>query len=170
MNYSRKTIITAMLALFVLATGWSQKFGHINSQQLLIESPLVKAADAELETYQKNLITKGQTLLTKFESDYQAYVSEREAGTLSQIQIQQRETALQASQQGIQKYEQEVQQKIGMKREELYKPILEKVKVAMDQIGKEESYTMIFDTSTNGLLFAMDSENLLDKVKAKLGW
>lgn len=170
MNYSKKTIITALLAVFVMATGWSQKFGHINSQQLLIESPLVKAADTKIQTYQADLISKGEAMVKKFEAEYQTYVKDREAGTLSQIQIQQRESGLQATQQTIQKYEVEIQQKLAMKREELYKPILDKVKIAMDAIGKDGGYAMIFDTSTNGLLFAMEGEDLLGKVKTKLGW
>jgi len=170
MNYSKKTIITALLAVFVMATGWSQKFGHINSQQLLIESPLVKDADSQIESYQTSLISKGETMVANFEKEYQAYVADREKGILSQIQIQQRESGLQATQQSIQKYELEVQQKLAVKREELYKPILDKVKVAMEEIGKDGGYTFIFDTSTNGLLFAMESENLMNKVKGKLGW
>jgi len=39
----------------------------------------------------------------------------------------------------------------------------------VDQIGKEEGYTMIFDTSTGGLLFADETKDLLAKVKSKLG-
>ena len=170
MNNSKKAIITVMMAVLVVATSWAQKFGHINSQQLLVESPLVKVADAQITEYQNTLVSKGETMVKKFEGEYEAYAKDREAGILSQIQIQQRESALQASQQSIQKYEQEVQQKLAMKREELYKPILDKVKVAIDEMGKSGGYTMIFDTSTNGLLFAMEGEDLLAKVKAKLGW
>jgi len=159
-----------MMAILVVATSWSQKFGHINTQQLLVESPLIKDADTKITDYQNTLITKGQEMVKKFEGEYESYVKDREAGILSQIQIQQRETALQATQQSIQKYEQEVQQKLAIKREELYKPILDKVKVTLDQLGEAEGYTMIFDTSTNGLLFAVEGEDLLQKVKTKLGW
>ncbi|MDF1694728.1 MAG: OmpH family outer membrane protein [Saprospiraceae bacterium] len=171
MNYSKKTILTFFLAAFVMvATTTAQKFGHINSQQLLVESPLVKQADAELKTFQEGLITKGQTMVSTFEKGYNAYVAEVQAGGLSKVQMSQRESELAKSQEAIQRYEVEVQQKIAVKREELYKPILDKAKVAIDAIGKEGSYTMIFDTGTNGLLFAEESEDLLPKVKAKLGW
>jgi len=171
MNYSKKTIITFMLAAFAMtSTLFAQKFGHINSQQLLIESPLVKKADEQLKVYQDGLISKGKDMVTAFEASYKKYVAEVEAGGLSKIQMGQREAELGKSQEAIQKYEVEVQQKIAMKREELYKPILDEAKVAIDAIGKEGSYTMIFDTGTNGLLFAVEGEDLLPKVKAKLGW
>ena len=171
MNYSRKTIITFILAAFVMASSsFAQKFGHINSQQLLAESPLVKEADVTLKAFQDDLIGKGQAMVAKFEASYQKYVSEVEAGGLSKVQMSQREAELGASQQAIQKYEVDVQQKIAKKREELYKPILDKAKVAIDEIGKAGTYTMIFDTGGNGLLFAVEGEDLLTKVKAKLGW
>lgn len=167
---TKKVIITAVIALFIISTSWAQKFGHINSQQLLVESPLVKDADKKITDFQNTLIAKGESMVKKFETEYETYVKDREAGILSQIQMQQRESGLQATQQSIQKYEQEVQQKLAIKREELYKPILDKVKVAIDNLGKSGEYTMIFDTSTNGLLFAMEGEDLLAKVKANLGW
>ncbi len=171
MNYSKKTFTTLFLALFAFTSmTLGQKFGHINSQQLLVESPLITNADSKLVTYQEILVTKGKAMVSAFETSYAAYAKDREAGTLSQIQIQQRESELTATQQEIQKYEIEVQQKLAMKREELYKPILDKVKVVMDAIGRDESFTMIFDTSTNGLLYAVDGEDLMAKVKAKLGW
>jgi outer membrane protein len=171
MNYSKKSLITFVLATFVLVTTtFAQKFGHINSQQLLIESPLVKAADTKLKTFQEGLIASGQNMVQKFEMDYNNYVAEVEAGGLSKVQMGQREAELGKAQEAIQKYEIEVQQKIANKREELYKPILDKAKIAIDEIGKEGKYTMIFDTGTNGLLFAVQGEDLLPKVKAKLGW
>jgi len=171
MNYSKKTIITFMLAAFVMtSTAFAQKFGHINSQQLLVESPLVKDADAKLKVFQDDLIKTGQGMVQIFEADYKKYVAEVDAGGLNKIQMGQREAELGKSQEAIQKYEVEVQQKIGKKREELYKPILDQAKIAIDAIGKDGNYTMIFDTGTNGLLFAVEGEDLLPKVKTKLGW
>ena len=171
MNYSKKTILTTFLAAFVVLSSISaQKFGHINSQQLLVESPLVKEADAALKVFQDDLISKGQAMVANFEAEYTNYVAEVQAGSLNKVQMSQREAELAKAQEAIQKYEVEVQQKIALKREELYKPILDQAKVAIDEIGKAGNFTMIFDTGTNGLLFAETSEDILPQVKAKLGW
>jgi len=83
MKNSKKALITLMMAIFVVATSWSQKFGHINTQQLLVESPLVKEADAKITEYQTTLISKGQEMVKKFEGEYEAYVKDREAGILT---------------------------------------------------------------------------------------
>jgi len=170
MNYSKKTVLSFLFAVLCMTTMFAQKFGHINSQQLLMDSPMVKEADEALKVYQGDLITKGQDMVKKFETSYQQYVTDVDAGTLNKVQMGKREEELARSQEAIQKYEIEVQQKIAKKREELYAPILEKAKIAIDEIGKEGSYTMIFDTGSNSIVYAPESEDILLKVKAKLGW
>jgi len=160
-----------LLAVFLTASTsiFSQKYGYINSAELLVGLSDVKAADASLETYQKQLVAKGQQMVQTFEKKYKTVSEEVQKGTLSQIQIQQKEAELQTEQQSIQKYEVEVQQKLATKREELYKPILDKVKDVIVAHGKSEGYTMIFDTSTGGLLHAAESDNLMTIIKGKLG-
>lgn len=160
-----------LLAAFVLAgtSAFSQKYGYINSAELLVGLSEVKAADSSLETYQKQLIAKGEQMVKTLQTNYQTVAAEVQSGTLSQIQIQQKEQTLQKEQEAIQKYEIEVQQKIAKKREDLYKPILDKVKDVIIAHGKAEGYTMIFDTSTGSLLHASESDNLMSVIKGKLG-
>ena len=86
-----------------------------------------------------------------------------------QMQQQQKEGALAMEQQKIQEYEYEVQTLVTQKREELYAPILEKVRVTIEQIGKDEGYTMIFDSSAGGILSADEGDDILSLVKTKLG-
>ena len=68
-----------------------------------------------------------------------------------------------------QQFETVIQQLVQAKREELLKPILDKVDVAIKAVGKEGGYLYIFDTSTGATLYALESEDVLPKVKAKLG-
>lgn len=159
-----------MMVFLSLNTVSAQKFGYLNSQQLLVEFPEVASADKNLETYQKQLLAKGETMVKAFETEYKAYMDMVNNGTLSKVQMQQKEGQLTSKQQEIQKYEVEVQEKLLKKREELYKPILDKVQSAIDAIGKDEGYTMIFDTSTGALLHAVDSEDITSKVKSRLGF
>lgn len=157
-------------AFFLASTSaFSQKYGYINSAELLVGLSEVKSADSSLDTYQKQLLAKGEQMVQTFQKKYQTVAEEVQKGTLSQIQIQQKEQELQTEQQTIQQYEVEVQQKLATKREELYKPILDKVKDVIVAYGKAEGYTMIFDTSTGGLLHADDGDNLMTIIKGKLG-
>jgi outer membrane protein len=164
-----KKIFFLLTILSSSIIGFSQKFGYVNSQELLLSIPEVKAADTELETFQKQLMAIGQTKVKDFEAEYKKYGEDAQKGILSQVQTQAKETELMAKQEEIQKYEYEVQSKLGTKREELYKPLLDKVKAAIDAYGKENSYTMIFDSSAGTILHAIESDNLLAPLKLKLG-
>ncbi len=164
-----KRMIGSALVVLLAISVQAQKFGYLDSAALLSELPAVKAADSEIETYQKQLITSGQAKVKALETKVQEYAKQAEQGLLSQVQMQQKEAELAEEQQAIQQYEVEVQNKILKKREELLGPILDNVKKAVEAVGKENGYTMIFDTATGTLLHAQDSDNVMALVKAKLG-
>ena len=166
---TKSYLLSLLMTCAVVTMGISQKYAYINSTELLLGMPQVKAADSQLETYQKSLISKGESMVKAFEAEYNKYVTAAQGGTLTGLQMQQRESALGQQQQEIQKYEQEVQLLIGTKRDELYKPILDKVKAVVEQVGKDSGYTMIFDRSVGGIIFAIDADNIMSEVKTKLG-
>ena len=155
--------------LFTAAHLAGQKFGHLNSTQIIASLPEVKAADSEIESYQKQLVDRGQAMVKEFEAAYAAYGEKANKGELSAVQMQQEEAKLNAQNQQIQQYEVEVQQLLITKRQEVYQPILDKVQQVVNQIGKEEGYTMIFDTANGAIVFVPEGEDLMTKVKAKLG-
>ncbi len=164
-----KYILTLVVVLAVTTFSNAQKFGYLNSNELLILHPDVKSTDAKLEAYQKQLLEKGQQMASTFQTNYQNYVQEVEAGKLSKIQMQERENSLTQEQNKIREYEMEMQQKLLQKREELYKPILEKIQTAINQVGKENNYSFIFDSGAGAVIFAQESDNVLNLVKEKLG-
>ena len=67
----------------------------------------------------------------------------------------------------IQEFQQSADDKMGKKRQELFKPILDKAQKAIKDVGSEGGYDYIFDGGQ--LLYAKDSENIVPAVKAKLG-
>lgn len=169
-----KKFTKLFLLLFILAasisTSFAQKYGHLNTGNLLEQMTEVKSADSEMEAYQKQLITKGEEMAKAFEAKYRKFAGEVQQGIHSPVQQQKLETELQKEQQAIVDYEQEVRQKVAQKREQLLGPILDKVNTAISNVGKEQGYAMIFDSSIpNVLLFVEDADDVIGKVKAKLG-
>ena len=146
----------------------AQKFGYVNSQELLVSLPQIKTADTEIETFQKTLMDKGQKMVSEFETEYKAYMEEANKGLLSKVQMQQKEEVLTGKQQSIQSYEQEVQAQLTTKRGSPYKPILDQVTNTIKTYGKTNEYTLIFDTSTGNILHALDTDNLFEVIKAEL--
>lgn len=153
---------------FTLSTAFAQKFGHINSSNLLELLPETKVANSELEGYKIQLEKALEAKVKAFEAEVQVYITERP--TLAPKVAQEKEAALAQKEQDLYKERQEGEQKVMQKREELLKPIFEKADTAIKAIGKEGGFQMIFDSSTfNVLLFAEDSADIMPLVKAKLG-
>ena len=73
-------------------------------------------------------------MVKDFEQRYQQVSTQYNAGELSQIQLQQVESELNAERQKIAEYEQQISQQLAEKREQLYKPILDKVKTVLKDI------------------------------------
>ena len=165
----RKLFFVAILSLLTAGL-FAQKVGHVNTGLLLEGLSEVNAANSQLETFQKDLVAKGQTMVKGLQTEYDAFVVEAQKGTMAPKIQQEKQAALQKKQQEIAQYEQEVQSKILAKQEELLKPILERVQNAITAVGKEGGYLFIFDVSVpNTILFADEPLDVTNAVKAKLG-
>ncbi len=162
------TVALFAAAYFVFTPSMeAQKFGYINSGEILNALPEVKQADANLEAYQKQLQKSGQKMVDQFQKDYEAIQKKVEAGTLSPKQQEEEAAKLQQRQVEIQQYQQDMAQKLEAKRNTLLKPIYDKVDVAIKAVAKEGGYQFIFEQGV--LLYADESQDVSAKVKAKLG-
>jgi outer membrane protein len=166
-----KKITLVFVALFaILGSLTAQKYGHLNYGNLLSAMPAVKDADKQLEDFQKALVTKGEEMSTKLKEGYLAYLKDQQSGNFSPAKLQERQAQLEAEQAGIQSYEETVRKQIAEKREQLLKPILDRVNNAIQEVSKEKGYALVFDTSSfNAVLFAKESEDILPLLKPKLG-
>ena len=146
------------------------KYGHLNYGNLLDQIPEVKSGDTQLATFRDQLVKQGQDRMNKWQEDVQAYQQKAQAGSMTAVQMKEAEAKLGKEQQAIAAFEQEVLQKVAKKREDLLRPILDKVDAAVKSVGKENGYGMIFDTSLfNFILSADESEDVMPMVKKKLG-
>jgi len=163
--------ISFLLCAFAFMTTnlQAQKFGYVFSMQILAEFPETKQADANLETLQKQLQKQFEGMYADAQRKAQQFQADFESGKLSPLQQQEAQTTMQAEEKKIVEFQQEIQDKIGKKRDELYGPILEKVDTAIKAVAKEDGLTMVFNADTQVLLYADESTNITDKVKSKLG-
>ena len=147
-----------------------KKYGHLNYGNLLEQVPELKSGDKQLATYRDQLIKQGQARAEKWKKDVETFQHKQQAGELTGLQIKQGQERLAKEQQAIAALEQEVIQKVTKKREQILKPILDKVDAAIKAVGKENGYSMIFDTSVfNFVLSAEDADDVMPLVKKKLG-
>ena len=169
-NNMTKTISRiAITLLFVLSftVTQAQKFGHINSSDLLQLMPEVKKADSALQLYQKSLEDLNTSMTTEYSTKLADY--QKNGATMNDAQRELKEGELADLEQRIQKFQGDAQDKFSSKKDELYTPILKKAEDAIKAVAKENSYAYVFDTSVGAVIYAQDSDNIMDLVKKKLG-
>lgn len=168
----KKTIKYLLLSAVVLfSAGMSQaqqKFAYVNSQELLQDLPEVKAADAEIKTLQQQMQNKGQEMFEAYQAKLLELQRKREAGELSPKQQEEEVAKLGEEEAKLRQFDTEMQTSILQKQQELLAPIQEKVNLAIEEVAKAEGYTMVFDSSAGGILFADTTTNITSMVKTKL--
>lgn len=165
-----RTFILLAISIGFFSFSFGQKFGHVNSAVIVQNHPGIPAANSELDAFRKSVTDPFDAKTKAFQSKYQFFMEEMEAGTLSKVTAQTRQAELAKEQDDLNKEGQQIQYSILQKRDLVLQPILAQVDSVISVVGKEGKYTMIFDDSVNGaLLFSNPTEDLTEQVKTKCG-
>jgi outer membrane protein len=162
-----KNLLFLILAsTLVLTDAAAQRFGHLDAQGILLTLPERADAQASIEAaaaeYETEVTRMRSELETKF-ADYQAKVS-----TWPDAIRQQKERELQQLDAGLQEFGATIQNDLAQMEQQLLAPMIERVRNAIEAVGKEQGFTYIFDIST-GVTVYNGGEDVTDLVKTKLG-
>ncbi len=167
----KKLFNTAFLLIFLLGTALvaqqPAKFGHIDTNSLLEMMPGRDSASVELERYARELESTFVAMQNEFQTKYSDYLEKQ--ATFSELIRQSRERELISLQERIQDFQESAQQDLMDQENRLLRPIIEKARNAIDEVAKENEFTYIFDTSMGFLLYYDAGEDIMPKVKEKLG-
>jgi outer membrane protein len=144
-----------------------QKFGHVDAAALLELMPEKKKAESDLEAFAKEFQTALEDMAKEYEGKVQAFQAEEKGMVATVRNTKMREIA--DLERRIQEFQQQAQEEIAKKEQEVLTPVIDKARKAIDEVAKEKGYTYVFDSSVGVLLYADDSEDVLADVKAKLG-
>ena len=157
----KKAIKLTLAVVFVMgATSLfaQQKFGRINTQEIIVGMPETKEMQTNMEAYAKDLQDNLESMTVEY-------------NTLSESVRQLKENDLNALIQRRNEFEQAAQQDFQKRQNELLAPIIEKAKNAIDKVAAAGGYLAVFDTSTGSLAY-FDEASLTDiapAVKKELG-
>jgi outer membrane protein len=153
-------------ALTVISTQAQTKFGYLNSNELIGSMAETKAAATELDEYTKKLESQLSDMQSELERKAAEY--QQNETTYSDLVKEDKMRELESIQKRMVDFQQSAQQALAQKETELFTPIREKALAAIEQVAKEGNYTYIFE-GTGALIYVDEKENIIDKVKAKLG-
>ena len=162
----KKITFLALLCMLTLSTTAQDKFGYIDSQELLILMPERKTAETEVQEFAKSLEAQLSSMTAEYQQSVQEYQTNETAYT--DLVKQDKVAEITGLEQRIQAFQQNAQQSLQAKEQELLEPILGKARKAIEDVATEGGYTYIFDKSIGSILYAKDSENVINLVKKKL--
>ncbi len=161
-------VVMAVLALPVVSV--AQKLGHINSQELLSLMPEIKEAEAKLKAKATEHQKQMKDLETQLQKEGKEYSEAMQAKKLTLDEQKSKVEELQALEQKVQAYGMEAQKDMQKTQVNLMNPIREKAQKAIQEVGKKNGFTYIFDISVGSIVYvASDSQDILPLVKKQLG-
>lgn len=159
-------VLAAVLGLNASAQTKS-KFAHVNSNDLMLIMPGIDTAQQAIQNYAKQLEDEMKAMYSEYEK--KALDFQNNQATMSQSLQQIKMKELQDLESRIRSFEEQAQQELQTKQEELLRPIVDKAKVAIAEVAKEHGYTYVFDSGLGVLLYSDESDNIIELVKKKLG-
>lgn len=162
--------LTLAIALLMGSTSlFAQKFGRINTQEIIMSMPETKTMQTNMEAYAKELQDNIETMNVEFNTKLQDF--QKNFNTMNDMAKEMKEKDLNDLQARIREFQERAQQEYQKKQNELLAPIIEKAKNAIDKISAAGGYLVVFDTSTGSLAY-FDEATLTDiapEVKKELG-
>jgi len=166
-----KLFLLTLLTVFFAGTASAQKFGYVDTDYILGQLTEYKAAQKQLNEISQKWESDLKILKDEVDKLYKDYKAEEIL--LSPTQRKEREDAIVAKEDAIKKFEQEkfgVNGELFKKRQELIKPIQDKVFVAIQKVAKNNGLDFIFDKSANmNILFSNPKFDRSDDVLDEMG-
>ncbi|MDR2424385.1 MAG: OmpH family outer membrane protein [Prevotellaceae bacterium] len=168
---TRLRIFVALLFMFAAFSSQAQKFGYVDSEYILKKIPAYNAAQEQLEKlskqYQQDIDAKYkivQDLFAKYQAEKVLLTEEMRQKRENDIITKEKEVK------ELQKTHFSPEGTLGKKREELLKPLQEKVYNAIKDLANEGGYAIIFDIANNpNVVYNNPRYDLSDKIVEKIG-
>lgn len=164
----KKLLIAVAFAFPMLASAQTLKIGLVNTGDIFQAMPDTKAAQTKLQDIEK----KYQEEYKRLETEFNRMVEElQKAGENELPAIRERKTReIQDYQQKVQAFEQSAAADMQKKQQELMAPIIQKMRTAIEAVGKENGFGMIQNYSPDQTIYFADPvQDITPLVKAKLG-
>ncbi|MFZ4723849.1 MAG: OmpH family outer membrane protein [Paludibacter sp.] len=164
----KKIAIVLLCALPISLMAEEVKLGHVNSQEILTIMP----ERAEIEKKISALQGQWENELVKMREEYNAKIKEyqEKQATMPESIKTARQAEIVEIEQRITTFNQTASADLQKKQQELFTPVVDKVKKAINDVGTENNYLYIFDLSSQGIIYQSPKSNdVTGLVKKKLG-
>jgi len=168
----KKLLVVAFFILVGATNVNAQKFAYVDTQYILDNIPEYQMAKTQLEALSKKWQKEIETKLLEIDKMYRQFQTDAvllpaDIKKQREEEITQKERELKA----LQKKRFGKEGDLFKKREELIKPIQDKIFNAIQEMAEERGYSVIFDRAANAsILYANERFDKSDAVLQKMGY
>ncbi len=166
----KKMVIVAVAVLGLLTAGISSKaqskIGYISLADVITAMPEYKKADTSLADYQQALSQNFDDMKREF-NEQDSLLSSKDTLKYTKAQMEIKRKNLTDLYLKVNGWQQQAQQLLQQKQQDLIKPIQEKAVSTVQAVAKENGYTYVL--SKEALFVSPPGDDLLPLVKKKLG-
>jgi len=168
----KKLILTLGILIATSVATFAQKFAYVDTEYILGQIPEYKSAQAELDKISIQWQKEIEAKYAEIDKMYKAYQAEQIL--LTDDMKKKREADIIAKEKDakdLQKQRFGVDGELFKKRQELVKPIQDKVYNAIKAVAEKGAYSIIFDKSSDlTMLYASSKLDKSDDVLKQLGY
>ena len=165
---TKKVIFSLLLLFFNLSLISQTKVAHIDTYELITNMPEMLEVQKQLEQYGNELQNDIREMEAALRARIELYQSE--VPDKSDDENKERLEEIQGMEDNIRLYMNQVYQEMQKKEQELTKPILDKAIKVIQEVGKENGFDYVLDSTKNQGVLLADGYDLMEKVKIKLGF
>lgn len=159
-------LVVVLLGFLIFTTGLkAQKTGHLNRDAVLEKMPEVKKADEDIRAYAQTFEDEIKSKQDEYSKKVEDYKAKEQA--MNDVIKQSKIEELNALGEGIKKFQVSAQEEVIKKRNELFKPIVDKFDNALKSVAKKNNYKYIIDT--RNLLYFENTDDLTKLMEKELG-
>lgn len=161
-------LILCFFLVLVQSVNSQTKVAHVDTYELITNMPEMLAVQEELSSYSIEKEAEIRLMEAEIRSISDKYSDD--VMNVSQEENEKRQKEIQVMQENIRLFTNQIVKELQEKERSLTEPILEKVISVIKEVGKENGYDYVLDSSKNQGVILADGDDLMEKVKIKLGF
>lgn len=155
--------------MMVLVLGWGMatqaedvKIGMVDLDQAIGATAEGKAAREELERKMRDAELDAQPMIERYRTLTEEY--QKKSVVLSPEKLREMQLDITELENQIKLKESELQNRLQLDRQRLVEPLMQKLQVTVDQVGRDNGYSLILIRGAPGVLYYREALDITDLV------
>ena len=165
MNQIKTLVIAAIVFLGANQISAQTKTAHVDVNEIMAKMPAMLDAQKQLEKLSTTYDADYKKMVEEYQAKLKKY--EAEAATVTEAVNGERSKEVQDMQKRIVDFRDNAQKELQQKESDIVKPLMEKVRVSIQKVGKAKGFQYVLDGAS---LLLADGTNLTADVKKDLGF